>query len=179
MNTPNKLTMLRILLVPIFMVLLLVKAIPFHILFAGICFIIASLTDLIDGKLARKNGQVTTFGKFLDPIADKLLVTAALVCFVELGLASSWVAMIIIAREFLVTSLRLIASDGGKVIAANFWGKSKTVSQITAVVVVMAVSALSLPALIGSVFLWIAAALTVISGVQYLWVYREYINTTK
>lgn len=113
MNTPNKLTIVRILLVPAFMIFLLGKNIPWHMLFAIFCFLVASVTDFVDGRLARKNNQITNFGKFLDPLADKLLVISALVCFVQLGLADSWLAMIIIARELLVTSLRLVASGSG------------------------------------------------------------------
>ncbi|MDR3644248.1 MAG: CDP-diacylglycerol--glycerol-3-phosphate 3-phosphatidyltransferase [Clostridia bacterium] len=183
MNTPNKLTVLRICLVPLFMVFLLLPQIPAHILLAAICFASASLTDLLDGSLARKNNQITNFGKFLDPLADKLLVTSALVCFVQMGLASAWIAMIIIAREFLVTSLRLIAAGSGTVIAANIWGKTKTVSQIVAIIAILLFNlfgAAPAPlALTGQILLWIAAALTIISGIQYVWAYREYIDTYK
>lgn len=179
MNTPNKLTILRVLMVPVFMVFVLYKQIPYNIFIALAVFAIASITDLIDGKLARKNNQITNFGKLMDPLADKLLVTAALVCFVQLGLANVWAAMIIIAREFLVTSIRLIAVDSGKVIAANIWGKTKTVSQMIAVIVTLFCTGLSLPPIYGSVLIWIAAGFTIISGVQYTWAYREYITTTK
>lgn len=179
MNTPNKLTVVRILLVPAFMVFLLIQAIPFHMWFALVCFVAASVTDFADGYLARKNNQITTFGKFLDPLADKLLVISALVCFVQLGLGDAWIAMIIVARELLVTSLRLIAAGSGTVIAANIWGKAKTVSQIIAIVGVMLFSALSVTAIVGVVLLWIAAAFTVVSGIQYMWAYRRCIDTTK
>lgn len=172
MNTPNKLTILRILLVPVFMVCLLLEQIPFHMLFALAIFIIASVTDLIDGKLARKNNQITNFGKLMDPLADKLLVTSALICFVSMGLANVWAVVLIIAREFLVTSIRLVAAGSGKVIAANIWGKIKTNSQIVAVVAVMLFSFLNLPIFIGNIFVWIAAAFTVISGITY-WVQNK------
>ena len=182
MNTPNKLTVLRILLVPLFMVLLLVPF-PFHMLAAAVCFAVASVTDLVDGKIARARGQVTNFGKFLDPLADKMLVAAALVCFVELGRCSAWVAVIIIAREFLVTSLRLVASGTGAVIAANLWGKAKTATQMTAILFVMLVDAFlpNVPLLFwaGQGLLWLAAALTVVSGAQMLWQNRAYIDTTR
>lgn len=179
MNTPNKLTVVRILLVPAFMVFLLVTVIPLHMWLALLCFVLASVTDFVDGFLARKNNQVTTFGKFLDPLADKLLVISALVCFVQLGLGDAWVAMIIVARELLVTSLRLIAAGSGTVIAANLWGKVKTVSQIIAIVGVMAFAALGMGPLAGVVLLWVAAGFTIVSGVQYMWAYRRCIDTTK
>lgn len=179
MNTPNKLTIARTLLVPVFMIFLLDSAIPYHMLIAAGCFIAASLTDLLDGKLARKNNQVTDFGRFLDPLADKLLVIAALVCFVQLNLADAWITMIIILRELMVTSIRLIASGSGKVIAANIWGKAKTVSQMTAIITVMGLNVFHLPPFPGTVLLWVAALFTIISGAQYVWTYREYIDTTK
>lgn len=176
MNTPNKLTMLRIFMVPVFMVLLMIKAIPYHMIFALGVFILASITDLIDGKLARKYNQITNFGKLMDPLADKLLVTSALVCFVGLGLSDVFAVVIIIAREFLVTSIRLIAAGSGTVIAANIWGKIKTNSQIIAVVAVMLGSYFSLPVIAGQAFVWIAALFTVISGVQYAYTYRKYLS---
>ena len=179
MNTPNKLTIFRTLLVPAFMAFLLAPAVPYHMVIAAGCFIAASLTDLFDGRLARKNRQETDFGRFLDPLADKLLVISALVCFVQLGLADAWITMIIVMRELLVTSIRLVASGSGKVIAASIWGKAKTVSQMAAIITVMALNAFSLPSFPGTVLLWIAAALTVVSGAQYVWTYREYIDTTK
>jgi len=179
MNTPNKITLLRIFLVPVFMVFLLVKNIPYHMLFAIFCFVVASLTDMLDGKLARKYNLVTDFGKFLDPLADKLLVIAALVCFVQIDLTDAWVAMIIVTRELLVTSLRLIAAGSGEVIAANIWGKIKTNSQIIAIIAAMLFSALSLPPVYGNILLWITAVFTIITGIQYMWAYREYIDTTK
>lgn len=179
MNLPNRLTLLRIALVPIFMVFELLPITKYHLLIALLCFIVASLTDLVDGKLARRNNQVTDFGKFMDPLADKLLVSAALVGFVQLGLGSAWVAMIIIAREFLVTSLRLLAAGKGTVIAANIWGKAKTVSQMIAIIVVLVSGGLSLPSIYGSVLLWVAAVFTICSGIQYMWSYRSYIDVKK
>jgi CDP-diacylglycerol---glycerol-3-phosphate 3-phosphatidyltransferase len=176
MNTPNKLTMLRIFMVPAFMVFLMFDQIPFHMLFALAVFILASVTDLIDGKLARKYNQITNFGKLMDPLADKLLVTSALICFVGLGLADVWAVVIIIAREFLVTSIRLIAAGSGKVIAASIWGKIKTNSQVAAIVAVMLGSLFSLPVVAGDIFIWIAAAFTVVSGAQYAFTYREYLS---
>lgn len=181
LNTPNKLTLLRVFLVPLFMVFLLVTVMPHHMLWAALCFVLASITDFIDGRLARRSNQVTTFGKFLDPLADKLLVTAALVCFVQLGLTDSWVAMIIIGREFLVTLLRLVAAGDGTVFAANLWGKAKTASQMIAIIAVMLFNGFGptpeMLTVVGSVLLWVAAVLTVVSGVQYVWLYRGHIDT--
>jgi CDP-diacylglycerol--glycerol-3-phosphate 3-phosphatidyltransferase len=176
MNTPNKLTMLRIFMIPLFMVFLLFSKIPYHMTFALVVFVLASITDLIDGKLARKYNQITTFGKLMDPLADKLLVTSALICFVQMGMSNVWAVVIIIAREFLVTSIRLLAAGSGKVIAANMWGKVKTNSQIVAVVAVMLFSILGLSAGIGEALVWVATVLTVISGIQYAWSYREFIS---
>lgn len=179
MNLPNRLTVLRVILVPVFMVFELVPITKWHLLIALGCFVVASLTDLVDGKLARRNNQVTDFGKLMDPLADKLLVSAALIGFVQLGYANAWMTVLIIGREFLVTSLRLIASGKGTVLAANIWGKAKTVSQMTAVIVVLLFGGLGLPSLPGFVLLWAAAVLTVISGAQYAWAYRTYIDVKK
>ena len=134
MNLPNKLTLLRILLTPVFMLLLLWQF-PHHYLAALLVFIFASVTDLLDGRLARKHQQVTDFGKFLDPLADKMLTTAALLGFIVLniGVGTVWVAFIVMLREFLMASLRLVAVDNGRVIAANAWGKVKTVCQMAAI----------------------------------------------
>lgn len=178
MNLPNKLTVARIVAVPIFMAFELMPAGRWHLIVALAVFLLASMTDLVDGKLARANHQITDFGKFMDPIADKLLVIAALVGFVQLHLCNSWVVMIIVAREFLVTSLRLMAA-GREVIAANIWGKAKTVSQMTAIVATLLFAGFGLTPAVGEVLLWVAAVFTVVSGVQYVWIYREYIRTAK
>ncbi|MBR6407667.1 MAG: CDP-diacylglycerol--glycerol-3-phosphate 3-phosphatidyltransferase [Clostridia bacterium] len=137
MTTPNKLTIARIALSPVFLFFLLFKTMPHHYLAALLVFIAASVTDLLDGKMARRDNTITTFGKFLDPLADKVLVSCALVGMVELSLFSSWFTVIILTREFLVTSVRLIASGKGKVIAANYWGKVKTVTQIVAIISIL------------------------------------------
>lgn len=179
MNTPNKLTMLRMIMIPVFMVLVLVKQIPDRMLWALLVFALASITDFIDGKLARKHNQITNFGKLMDPLADKLLVTSALVCFVYLGLADVWAVVIIIAREFLVTAIRLIAIQSGNVIASNIWGKLKTWSQMLAVVFTLLLSGIAVNPVYGYVLVWISAVFTVISGVQYAWSYREYLSTEK
>ncbi len=180
MNLPNKLTVLRMIMVPFFVVFLTVSAIPHHYLIAFLLFSAASYTDHLDGKIARKRKLITNFGKFMDPLADKILVVSALVCFLQMGLTNVWFVLIVIAREFMVTSIRLVAADSGIVIAANRWGKAKTVSQIVAILVVIALQYLRelLWAgsavhevgcyLIGEAFLLICVLLTVVSGVIYL-----------
>jgi len=188
MNTPNKLTVLRILLIPVFLVFLMIDSIPHHFLWALILFAVASLTDLVDGKLARRYNMVTDFGKFLDPLADKMLVTSALICFVELGLTPSVAVVVIVFREFLVTSLRLVASGSGKVVAANIWGKLKTTVQMSGIVGILFFSELQYAGVIPASFdlhpwfdgvMWLAAALTLASGATYVWENRKFINTTK
>ncbi|MEG0692061.1 MAG: CDP-diacylglycerol--glycerol-3-phosphate 3-phosphatidyltransferase [Oscillospiraceae bacterium] len=189
MNTPNKLTLLRVILVPVFLAFLMINQISYNYIFALIVFSVASLTDMLDGHLARKNNQITTFGKFLDPLADKVLVISAMICFIELGLASSVAVVIIIAREFMVTSIRLVAlSSDGKVIAASILGKIKTVISMVAVIGTLALCALgqiiTMPTwidipLISNVLMWGAAIITVISGLEYLFANKGSINTTK
>jgi len=184
MNLPNKLTVLRMILVPFF-VLALLWPFPHHYLIALIIFGAASYTDHLDGMLARKHNQITDFGKFMDPLADKILVISALVCFVSLGLCDVWLVLLIIAREFMVTSIRLVAAGKGSVIAANNWGKAKTVSQIVAICVILLLQyigelgGLGLVGFvteeiavlfwgIGEVFLAIATFFAVLSGLIYL-----------
>ena len=160
MNLPNKLTVLRIILVPVFMVLYLLG---FGWLSAAV-FALASATDWADGYLARKNNLVTNFGKFMDPLADKLLVTAALLCLLESGVVSSWVVMVILAREFIVTGVRLVAMSEGKVIAAGQLGKIKTVMQIIAVIYALVLGG----GIITDILIYLSVAMTVISGADYI-----------
>ena len=179
MNLANKLTMIRIFLVPIFLLFIAAKGIPYGTVLATIIFIVASLTDKLDGYIARSRNQITTFGKFMDPLADKLLVTAALVSLVELHLVYGWVAMIIIAREFAVTGLRTIAAADGKVIAASKWGKLKTVIQIVAIITAlinlsygnrtinMVVNVKETLNMLTNVFMGAAVIITIISGIDY------------
>lgn len=199
MNTPNKLTLLRIVLVPFFVLFLLLPQIPHHYLLAGIVFAIAAITDHFDGRLARKHNQITDFGKFADPLADKILVMAAFLCFVQDGLLSAVAVIIMLFREFMVTSVRLVAVEHKKVIAANLWGKAKTVSQIFSIILVIVlqyigelmkmgfipVSAEAAASVnwwfltIGEAAVWISVALTVISGAIYLWDNREFVKNAK
>ncbi len=163
MNTPNKLTLLRVLLIPVFIVLVYLNF-PFHLIWALAVFIIASLTDFLDGRLARSRGLVTDFGKFMDPLADKMLVMAALVCFVELGRLPAWAMLIVIVREFAVTALRLIAVEGGRVIAAGWSGKVKTASTMVCICLMLAFT--GLPVLDG-VCTVVILATTIYSGAEY------------
>ena len=175
MNLPNKLTVARIILTPVYLAAMLIDF-NYHYLVAAVIFIVASITDFIDGKLARKNNQITTFGKLCDPLADKMLTTAALLAFMDMGLCNIWIVMIVLTREFLVTSFRLVAAAQGVVIAANIWGKLKTVSQMVFSIGIMLaihfVKALSFDfaafALISNILLGVTAALTVISGIIYI-----------
>lgn len=195
MNTPNKLTILRVLMIPAFILALLIPSEPWNRLIGAVVYAIASATDAIDGHLARKNNQVTDFGKFLDPLADKMLVITALVLLQYLGMIHPVFTVIIIARELMVTSVRLIAaSSAGKVIAAGWLGKAKTVTQMIATILLMVEPVLwaeyaeclpfTFPAFfngapLGTVILWLAVVLTVISGLQYLIQNWEFIDYRK
>ena len=162
MNLPNKLTMGRIFAIPVFIVVYLVD----YRYAAAVIFILAALTDMLDGKIARKYNLVTNFGKFMDPLADKLLVCSALICLVELKELPAWMVIVIISREFIISGFRLVASDNGVVIAASYWGKFKTTFQMIAVVLlIVGIPALSM---VTTAVVWIALVLTVISLVDYI-----------
>ena len=196
LNTPNKLTIARMIITPVFLAVLLWESLPHRFLVATIIYSIAAITDAIDGKLARKNNQITNFGKLLDPIADKVLTTSALLAFMVMDLCNIWIVMIVLTREFAVASIRMIAAANGVVIPANFWGKLKTVSQMTFTIVIMLLGevqgllqpyaadfAASLPdnllSLISNGLLWITAILTVISGAIYIKDSKNVIDYTK
>ena len=166
-NLPNQLTIARICMIPLFVVLLLWMKKPAGNILAMIIFIVASLTDAFDGHIARKYNYITTFGKFMDPLADKLLVCSAMICLVDLGRLESWIVIIIIAREFIISGFRLIAVEKGVVIAANYWGKFKTVSQML-MVILMIGNLGGVFNMAAQILKWIALALTVISLVTYL-----------
>ena len=166
-NLPNQLTIARICMIPLFVVLLLWMKKPAGNILAMIIFIVASLTDAFDGHIARKYNYITTFGKFMDPLADKLLVCSAMICLVDLGRLESWIVIIIIAREFIISGFRLIAVEKGVVIAANYWGKFKTVSQML-MVILMVGNFGGVFNMAAQILKWIALALTVISLVTYL-----------
>lgn len=166
MNLPNKLTIFRVILIPFFVLFLLVDITAYDKWIALAIFIIASFTDFLDGHIARKYHLVTNFGKFMDPLADKLLVCSALICLIELDRIPSWVVIVIIAREFIISGFRLVASDNGVVIAASYWGKFKTTFQI--VMICLMIADLSPLYLVTQIVMWIALALTIISLVDYL-----------
>ena len=166
MNLPNKLTIFRVILIPFFVVLLLFDITAYDKWIALAIFIVASLTDFLDGYIARKYNLVTNFGKFMDPLADKLLVCSAMICLVELARIPAWVVIVIIAREFIISGFRLVASDNGVVIAASYWGKFKTTFQI--VMICLMIADLEPLILITQIVMWVALALTVISLVDYL-----------
>ena len=168
MNLPNKLTIIRVCLIPFFVAALLFDHGNNYTMriVANVLFIVASLTDLFDGKIARKYNLVTNFGKFMDPLADKLLVCSALICLIELGQLPAWVVIIIISREFIISGFRLVAADNGIVIAASYWGKFKTTFQMAAVILMI----FNIPALtlVTNIVVVIAVALTIISLVDYV-----------
>ena len=166
MNLPNKLTMFRVILIPFFVVFLLVDITPVDKWIALAVFIIASLTDMLDGKIARKYNLVTNFGKFMDPLADKLLVCSALVCLVAVDRIPAWMVIVIIAREFIISGFRLVASDNGVVIAASYWGKFKTTFQI--IMICLMIADLAALQLLTAIVTWVAVILTVVSLVDYL-----------
>lgn len=177
MNLPNKLTMFRVILIPLFVVFMLVDITAIDKWIALAIFIIASLTDLLDGKIARKYNLVTNFGKFMDPLADKLLVCSALICLVALERIPAWIVIVIIAREFIISGFRTLAADNGVVIAASYWGKFKTTFQMVMICLMIAdIEALQI---VTSVVMWIALALTVISLIDYLMKNKDVMKDTK
>ncbi len=196
MNTPNRLTLARILMAPLYLMLLLWDF-PFHHLIACVVFVVAAITDLLDGRIARRRGIVTDLGKFLDPIADKMLTTAAFVGFLALDRMNPWALMLILTREFAVTSVRLMAAGSGTVIAANTFGKIKTVFQYIAIIYTMVALEFvswrtglladcllpevlfSAPMMFSELLIWVSTVLTVASGVQYIWRNRGFLSAEK
>ncbi|MGO1469302.1 MAG: CDP-diacylglycerol--glycerol-3-phosphate 3-phosphatidyltransferase [Tissierella sp.] len=169
MNLPNKITFCRVLLVPIFIIMFYID-IPNNQFYAGLIFVIAALTDSLDGYLARKNSQVTNLGKFIDPLADKLLVSAALILLVEAGTIPGWVVITIIAREFTITGFRIIAASEGVTIAASSLGKFKTITQLIAIALLLFNNILfrNLNIPMDQIFLYISLLFTVLSGYDYI-----------
>jgi len=169
MNLPNKLTTFRVILIPFFVFFMLApnKTGINHYIAAAI-FIVASLTDLLDGKIARKYNLVTNFGKFMDPLADKLLVCSAMICLIQTGQLAAWIVVIIIAREFIISGFRLIASDNGVVIAASYWGKFKTTFQMLMVIVLILNIQMSFFQILGMILTYAALILTVVSLIDYI-----------
>ncbi|MCY6356651.1 CDP-diacylglycerol--glycerol-3-phosphate 3-phosphatidyltransferase [Clostridium sp. ZS2-4] len=178
MNLANKLTLLRIFLVPVFLIFMALKT-PVCIAMSIIVFILASLTDKLDGHIARSRNQITKFGKFMDPLADKLLVTSALVSLVEHGIVPTWMAMIIIAREFAVTGLRAVAASEGIIIAASWWGKLKTATQMVAIIfaLIKLIYSSVYVTYLTYIVLTAAVIITIISGVDYFIKNKNALNT--
>ena len=169
MNLPNKLTIMRVILIPFFVFFLLSPYFPAYGNYIAVAiFIVASLTDMLDGKIARKYNLVTNFGKFMDPLADKLLVCSALICLIELDRLAAWIVIVIIAREFIISGFRLVASDNGVVIAASYWGKFKTTFQMLMVIVLILDIQMPFFKILGTVLTYVALILTVVSLIDYI-----------
>ena len=169
MNLPNKLTVLRVIMVPFFVFFMLTGVGgAANKWIALIIFCVASLTDMLDGKIARARNLVTNFGKFMDPLADKLLVCSAMICMIPLGKLQAWFVIVIIAREFIISGFRLIAAENGVVIAANYWGKFKTVSQMIMIILLL-IDLGGVFDILEQIFIWLSLALTVISLITYIW----------
>ena len=191
MNLPNKLTILRIILIPVFLVFFFVEAIPYNYVFAAVIFCIAAFTDFLDGYLARKLGLVTNLGKFLDPIADKLLVSAALLALCNVSLMYLWAALIILAREFVVSGIRMLAASKGTVIAAGKLGKLKMVFQTIAIITILVAGIVptslwsgfeiiqSLIYIAGNIIMVVAVVLTIVSGVEYVYKNIDVLSVNK
>jgi CDP-diacylglycerol--glycerol-3-phosphate 3-phosphatidyltransferase len=185
MNLPNKLTVARMLMIPVFLLFFFWEAVPFHYLWAFTMFGLAALTDALDGRIARRRGLVTDFGKLMDPLADKLLVMAALICLLTVEMISALLVILILAREFLVTAIRQVAAASGKVLAADNWGKLKTVCQMVWICVALlylqlispvdpTIPSLIVPVwLISFILLCLAVLFTVASGINYFWKNRK------
>ena len=186
MNLPNKLTLLRVILIPFFVFFMLTDIVPFSPVIALVIFIAASVTDALDGHIARSRNLVTTFGKFLDPLADKALVVSALICLNSLGVIGAVPVIIIVFREFMVSGLRLVTANEGVVVAAGIWGKLKTAFTMVAEVAIMLGlcfsfegNAAAAAGIVYDVLIWIATILTIISGGVYLKGYWKYIDASK
>ena len=176
MNTPNKLTIARMIIVPFLVIFLLTgwggEANRYISL---TLFVVASVTDWFDGYLARKNNLVTNFGKFMDPLADKLLVCSAMICMIDLKRLPAWFVIIIIAREFIISGFRLIAAENGIVIAANYWGKFKTASQMI-MIILLILHFDGIFVILEQIFIWLSLALTIISLITYIWQNRTVLS---
>ena len=169
MNLPNKLTIMRVILIPFFVFFLLSPYFPAYGNYIAVAiFMVASLTDMLDGKIARKYNLVTNFGKFMDPLADKLLVCSAMICLIELDRLAAWIVIVIIAREFIISGFRLVASDNGVVIAASYWGKFKTTFQMLMVIVLILDIQMPFFQILGTVLTYVALILTVVSLIDYI-----------
>lgn len=178
MNTPNKLTLLRVIMIPLFIFFYLYDIVPGAGLIATVLFVLAFFTDWLDGFLARKTNQVTNFGKIMDPLADKVLVAAAMVCMTADGMVNPWITIAILAREFTVSGIRIAAAAEGNVVAASIWGKLKTVWQFIAITVALLLNAFGLLQLksVVDILMWVNLALTVLSGIDYIMKNKDYLS---
>lgn len=179
MNLPNKITIFRVCMIPVFLIFMLVPGIPGGNYIATAVFAIACASDALDGHIARKHNLVTNFGKFMDPLADKLLVCSALICFVALSYMPAWIVIVIIAREFIISGFRLIASDNGVVIAASYWGKFKTIAQMITCILLIVQLPFGWIEVVEQVFIWLSLVLTVVSLCEYIWKNRNVLKETK
>ena len=176
MNLPNKLTVLRVIMVPFFVFFMLTGVGgAANKWIALIIFCVASLTDMLDGKIARARNLVTNFGKFMDPLADKLLVCSAMICMIPLGKLQAWFVIVIIAREFIISGFRLVAADNDIVIAASYWGKFKTVSQMI-MIILLILHFDGIFVILEQIFIWLSLALTIISLITYIWQNRTVLS---
>ena len=179
MNLPNKITVFRIFMIPFFVACMLIKEIPYNEIIAGVIFIIAALSDLVDGKIARHYNLVTNFGKFMDPLADKLLVQSALICFMAKGLLPAWIVIVILSREFIISGFRLVAADKGIVIAAGIWGKLKTVFQMAMSVMLIFHFIHPIWQLLEQILIWSSLILTIVSLADYIVKNKDVLKETK
>ena len=179
MNLPNRITVFRIFMIPFFVACMLIKEIPYNEIIAGVIFIIAALSDLVDGKIARHYNLVTNFGKFMDPLADKLLVQSALICFMAKGLLPAWIVIVILSREFIISGFRLVAADKGIVIAAGIWGKLKTVFQMVMSVMLIFHFILPVWQLLEQILIWGSLILTIVSLADYIVKNKDVLKETK
>ncbi len=180
MNLPNKLTLFRVILIPFFIVILMTDCLGTASKWTALAiFIVASLTDMLDGKIARKYGLVTNFGKFMDPLADKMLVCSAMICLTGMQKLAAWIVIVIVAREFIISGFRLIASDNGVVIAASYWGKFKTTFQMVMVILLIADIQIPWVKILTAAVTYAAVILTVISLIDYIVRNRNVLKDTK
>lgn len=180
MNLPNKLTIARVIMIPFFVFFLLINPESTALrIIADIIFIAASLTDMADGKIARKYNLVTNFGKFMDPLADKLLVCSAMICLIQTKQLAAWFVIIIVAREFIISGFRLIAAENGIVIAANIFGKLKTVSQMIMIIILVANLNVTWLYVVGQILIWVSLILTILSLVIYIYQNKDVLKEQK
>ncbi|MCR4829882.1 MAG: CDP-diacylglycerol--glycerol-3-phosphate 3-phosphatidyltransferase [Pseudobutyrivibrio sp.] len=180
MNLPNKLTIARVIMIPFFVFFLLINPESTALrIIADIIFIAASLTDMADGKIARKYNLVTNFGKFMDPLADKLLVCSAMICLIQTKQLAAWFVIIIVAREFIISGFRLIAAENGIVIAANIFGKLKTVSQMVMIIILVANLKVTWLYVLGQILIWVSLILTILSLVIYIYQNKDVLKEQK